>query len=205
MSHDGGDRGEPARHAAILAGGLSRRMGAPKAAMDLAGRPLISYPIAAARGAGLEPLVVAKAATPLPPLGCPLIREPDEPVHPLAGIVAALEHLAAPAIVLACDLPLLPPALLSELAARRAPFAMPAVPRAQPLVARYSPELLPQLRAGLARNEPLSLVAEGLGGDLLGAGELARFGDPGWIFANVNDRAELEAIESRLVHGPRRD
>jgi molybdopterin-guanine dinucleotide biosynthesis protein A len=52
-----------ARHAAILAGGRSSRMGEPKAGIELAGRPLISYPIAAARIAGLEPLVVAKAAS----------------------------------------------------------------------------------------------------------------------------------------------
>ena len=61
----------PAAWVAILAGGASSRMGAPKAALELAGRPMISYAIEAAESAGLLPLVVTKAGIPVPPLGCP--------------------------------------------------------------------------------------------------------------------------------------
>ena len=48
---------------AVLAGGASRRMGAPKACVELGGRPLISYPLEAAAAAGLSAVVVAKDAS----------------------------------------------------------------------------------------------------------------------------------------------
>src|SRR5207237_1174148 len=56
---------------AVLAGGASRRMGAPKALLELGGRPLLEYPLAALQGAGLQPVVVAKRRSPLPPLAVP--------------------------------------------------------------------------------------------------------------------------------------
>ena len=54
--------------AVVLAGGLSRRMGVPKALVELGGRPLLAWPLAAALDAGLEAFVVAKRGSPLPPL-----------------------------------------------------------------------------------------------------------------------------------------
>ena len=189
---------EPARHAAILAGGASSRMGRPKATMELAGRPMIEHAIGAARAAGLAPFVVAKRDSPLPELDCPLIAEPDQPRHPLAGIVAALEHAAAPVVALACDTPLVPPPLLAALAASPADFAMPVHPRAQPLIARYSPALLPRLREALAAGEPLTRTAESLGGARLGEEELRSFGDPGEFFVNVNLPADADALGSRM-------
>ena len=62
---------------AVLAGGASRRMGAPKPLAPLGGRPLISYPLGAAARAGLRAVVVAKADTPLPEVGVPVWGEPD--------------------------------------------------------------------------------------------------------------------------------
>ena len=173
-------------------------MGRSKATIELAGRPLISYGIAAARVAGLEPLVVAKPDSELPPLDCPRIPESDERTHPLAGGIAALDHSGAPVVALACDVPLVPPGLLAELAHRQASFAMPAVPRPQPLVARYAPVLLPRLRTALDGGESLIGLAEELGGDRLEAPELKRFGDPRWILANANDPAELASIAAEL-------
>lgn len=173
-------------------------MGVPKAVVELAGRPLISYPVAAASAAGLEPLVVAKASSPLPELECPIVTEPDLPAHPLAGIIAALEHLGEPVVVIACDLPLAPPALIAELASREADLVVPADPRPQPLIARYAPALLPRLRASLVMGEPLvKLVAE-IGGEAIPPEELRGFGDLEVMFANANDPAELSRIESLL-------
>ncbi len=193
----------PALRAAILAGGAGRRLGAgtgAKAAVELAGRPLASYPVATARRAGLAPVIVAKAETPLPELGCPVLTEPTEPRHPLVGVITALERFAEPLVVLACDLPLLPPELLTELSHRRARFAMPVDPHPQPLVARYTPGLLPRLRAALAAEERLVAVARSLGGDALGAAELRGYGDPEAMFANVNNRDDLRRVSALLTN-----
>ncbi|MFN8113408.1 MAG: molybdenum cofactor guanylyltransferase [Solirubrobacterales bacterium] len=189
-----------ARRAAILAGGLSRRMGSPKAAVALNGLPLISYPLAAARAAGLEPVVVAKADSALPPLDCEVLVEDASDPHPLNGIVTALERGPGPQVVLACDVPLVPPALLAELARRDAPLVVPADPRPQPLVARWDPALLDRLRAAITTGEPLVRLVAELGAEAIAGAELRTFGDPAEMFANVNDPAGLEAAE-RLLGG----
>lgn len=194
----------PALRAVILAGGAGTRItplgGEPesKAAVELAGRPLASYPIAAARLAGLAPTIVAKESSWLPSLGCPVLEEPAEPRHPLTGIVAALERFEEPVVVVACDVPLLPAELLAELGHRRARFAMPIHPRPQPLVARYTPGLLPRLREALAGREPLVEVAASLGGDGLRAAELRGYGDPETMFANVNTPEDLRRANALL-------
>ena len=61
----GGPEGRPL--AVVLAGGMSRRMGRPKALVPLGGRPLIAWPLAAAAEAGLEAVVVAKPGLSAPP------------------------------------------------------------------------------------------------------------------------------------------
>ena len=182
-----------------MAGGRGTRMGGPKAAVELAGRPLIAYPIATARDAGLEPIVVAKSGSALPALDCEVLIEPDEPAHPLAGIVAALEAFDEPLVCIACDLPLLPASLITELAAREQPLVIPADPRPQPLVARWDPELLPQLRAWLATAAPMRRLVAELGAEVIAGEELTRFGDPGVIFMNVNDPEGLARVEASLV------
>jgi molybdopterin-guanine dinucleotide biosynthesis protein A len=189
-----------ARRAAILAGGLSRRMGSPKATVALNGLPLISYPIAAARSAGLEPIVVAKAASALPPLDCEVLLEDAAEPHPLNGIVAALAHDAEAQVILACDVPLVPAALLAELASRDAPLVVPADPRPQPLVARWDPALLDRLRGAIKTGEPLVRLVAELGAEAIAGAELRAFGDPGEMFVNVNDPAGLAAAE-RLLAG----
>jgi molybdopterin-guanine dinucleotide biosynthesis protein A len=131
---------------AVLAGGRGRRLGGGKATALLAGRPLLSYPLAAMAAAGIEAFVVAKPDTELPPFvsalptdtslppggaagaagsppgrpvvaGLPeVVLEAAEPSHPLVGIIAALRHAGRPVVVLAGDMPLASPALLAALA-----------------------------------------------------------------------------------------
>ena len=52
----------------ILAGGQGRRIGGSKAVVQLAGQPLITYPLEAVRTALGDVAVVAKADTQLPSL-----------------------------------------------------------------------------------------------------------------------------------------
>jgi molybdenum cofactor guanylyltransferase len=128
---------------AVLAGGRGSRIGGDKALVELAGRPLIEYPLAAAHAAGLEAVVVAKRQTRLPPLDVRVLIEPDEPTHPLAGIVTALEHFEA-VIAVPCDMPFLGAEDLSALAAM--PDDVAVLASDQPLPALYRRAALPQLR-----------------------------------------------------------
>lgn len=138
--------------AAILAGGHGSRIGGDKALVQLAGRPLISYPLAAARAAGLEAVVVAKRATRLPPLDVPVLLEPDEPTHPLLGIVTALERHAA-IIAIPCDMPLLRASELAALAVL--PGDLATLWPGQPFPSLYRRGRLPQLRAALLAGQSM--------------------------------------------------
>jgi molybdopterin-guanine dinucleotide biosynthesis protein A len=176
--------------AVILAGGLSRRMGAPKAVVALGGRPLLAWALAAAAEAGLDAVVVAKPGSPLPPVDVPVCAEPELPVHPLTGLIAALERAAPRAVVAsACDMPFVPPALLARLAALDAVAAAPA---GEAFPARYSPAALPVLRAGLAREAPLREVLADLDP------EVVVVEDPARALLGVNDRETLARAEARL-------
>jgi molybdenum cofactor guanylyltransferase len=187
--------GEPAEGGApalavVLAGGRSRRMGAPKALVELGGRPLLAWALAAAQAAGIDAVVVAKPGSALPPLEVPVWAEPERPAHPLAGIVAALERAAPRAIVvLACDMPFVPPDLIARLAALD---AVAAAPPGEAFPARYEAAALPVLRAGLAREAPLrAVLAE------LTPIELAPRG-AAHALLGVNDPAALARAEALL-------
>jgi molybdopterin-guanine dinucleotide biosynthesis protein A len=186
----------PARRAlgAVLAGGAGRRLGGEKAGALLAGRPLISYPLAALGAAGIEEL---------PPLALPVHREPASPRHPLTGIVAALRASAAtapsprPLIAIACDLPFVAPELLTALAATPEPLVVTALDgRPQPLLARYDTSLLAELEAALEAEEPLTRTVERLRPRTVDSAELARFGDPARLLFNVNDAEDLRRAEA---------
>jgi len=185
---------------AVLAGGASRRMGTPKATLDLGGRPLLEYPLAAVQGAGLEPAVVAKPGSPLPPLAVPRWDEPAEPTHPLTGIVAALTAARGrPVLAVACDMPFVTAELLADLAARAGPLVVPEVDgRLHALLARWDPSLLPALRDALEREAPLHVVATELDAQRIDEAELRRFGDPARLLFNVNDPGDLDRAAAML-------
>ena len=140
----------------------------------MGGRPLIAWPIAAAQEAGLEVVVVAKPGSSLPPLDVPVWDEPAEPVHPLAGLVAALERAGRPIVALACDMPFVTPGLIARLAAAEGLAAPPG----EAFPARYEPAALPALRAGLAREAPVRAMLEDAAPVLAEERELIGINDP---------------------------
>lgn len=182
---------------AVLAGGLSTLAGEPKATAKLAGRPLVSYPLAALAEAGIEPAVVVKPDSQLPPLDCRVIHEPAEPVHPLAGLVAALEAADGhPVVALACDTPFVPADLLAWLAGLPDSIAVAfAAGRVHPLLGRYSADIAGLFAPALDEPMPLTEAVVSLDPRLIGEPELARFGDPKRIVFNVNSQAELQRAE----------
>jgi molybdenum cofactor guanylyltransferase len=197
--------GRRASLGAVLAGGRSSRMGAPKAMLGLAGRPLGSYPVGAVVAAGLEPVVVAKDGPDLSGLGCRIVREPDSRTHPAAGVLAALEAAEGPVVVVACDMPFVPSQLVGVLAQLAAPVAVPMLAgRLQPLLARYEPSVAPALERALALEEPLRDTVMALEPMVLGPDQLAGFGDPRWMAFNVNDRDDLATAEQLVTPSPTR-
>jgi len=190
----------------VLAGGTSSRMGAPKPAVKLAGRPLIAYPIETIIAAGLEPVVVAKAESELPQVDCPIVRDTESALHPAAGILAALRAAdGRPVVVIACDMPFVPPALVAWLAGLDAPVALPgARGRPQPLLARYGLSLAPTLEAAIERGESLHKAIGAVHPLIIDVEELTRFGEPDHITFNVNDREDLAAAERLMAVAPNR-
>jgi molybdenum cofactor guanylyltransferase len=141
---------------AVLAGGRGRRLGGDKATVELAGVPLLHYPAAALRSAGLEVAVVAKADTALPdlPPGTSVWVEAEPGHHPCHGIVHALRCAHGRTILaVACDLALLDGLTVRALlgAGQAAPLAPAVVPRTgarlHPLCALYRPAALRRLSA----------------------------------------------------------
>jgi len=177
----------------VLAGGRAVRLGGDKAGALLAGRPLVEHVVEAIRAARLEPVVVAKADTPLPPLDCATVIEPDLPRHPLCGVLAGLRATAAPAaVVCPVDMPLVTGELLRWLFDLPDPLAVVGV---QPLLGRYSGDLIPALVELLALEPPMREVAARLRARIVAEAELERFGDPARLLLNVNTAAELARAE----------
>lgn len=188
---------------AILAGGRGERLGGGKPAVALGGRPLICRPLQAAAEAGLEAVVVAKPSTELPPLEVRVLREPEEPRHPLCGVIAALRFAAAserPAVLtLGCDMPFLTPPLLAWLAQLDGAAMAHVDRRAQPLLARVPVDGLSLLELALAGRRSLRAALLELGPSMLAEAQLQRFGDPPRLCFNINDRADLRTAEQWLA------
>jgi molybdenum cofactor guanylyltransferase len=182
---------------AILAGGSGTRIGGDKALAELGGRPLISFPLAAAHAAGAEVLIVAKPDTSLPDAAARVLREPAEPVHPLCGIVSALRDADDRSLtVVAADMPFVTGELLAWLAALPDPLAVPSHGgRLHPLLARYDPSLLPTLEQALEAEAPLRETVASLSPREITERELRPFGDPERLLFNVNTPEDLEEAE----------
>jgi molybdopterin-guanine dinucleotide biosynthesis protein A len=182
---------------ALLAGGRGSRLGGAKATAEVAGRPLLAWSLDALRRATPDVVVIAKPQTPLPPCDAPVHRDEPEDFHPRHGIVSALRRAdTRTVVVVPCDMPLVPPALLEvllDVVEDGAPAAMPRTEgRVHPLCAAYAPEALRGLEAA-DPDEPLTLTLERLGAVVLDADAAAD------RMLNVNTRADLAVAEILLA------
>lgn len=138
----------------VLAGGLSRRMGADKPLLDLGGRPMIAHVIArlgCARAISANGNPARYAG-----LGLPVLPDtvPGHP-GPLAGVLAGMEWAAAHGIArivtAAADTPFFPPHLAGQLASAGAPVALAVHGGDEhPAFAAWDSALAADLRAALA-------------------------------------------------------
>jgi molybdopterin-guanine dinucleotide biosynthesis protein A len=145
--------------AAVLAGGVSRRMGRDKATMPVGGVELAATVLAAAAQVAAPVVLVAPEGHPAGRLAARVVADPAQ--GPLAALATALEALnTTHVLVLAGDHPGLRVELLAHLVA--------LAPRGEAVACRRGPRLEP-LVAVYRRIPALSAARRALpGGSLLG-------------------------------------
>ncbi|MFQ5744131.1 MAG: molybdenum cofactor guanylyltransferase [Acidobacteriota bacterium] len=189
---------------ALLAGGRSRRMGQPKATMELAGRPLAWW--AARSLAAVADTPVQVGGPPLPDLGWPCWPDLRSHEGPAAGLETALARARSAVVTSAIDTPFISPALLRRALRAVRNGALAAVPhwrdRWHPLCAAYAPDMLVRLRDWLdAGNTDLQGLLRQTPVWRLGTATLLAFGDPDLLLLNVNGRDDLAWAEAALASG----
>lgn len=196
----------------ILAGGFGRRLGRDKAGVAAGGRTLLHWSLLAAAAVSAD-LVVARrpdqAFSQLPEAPELQWREAVDERRdrgPLAGLEAALpliRHDAAVAV--ACDMPLLRPALLRAVAAAcldgdGVDIAMPVLDGvAQPLLAAYRPSVAPHATRLLNDGDGrLRALLPLLPHRLLAEEELRQHDPELASFTNINRPDDLARVEPLL-------
>ena len=142
---------------AILAGGLSRRMGREKAFLELGASTLIERVIAAAAPLTSDWMVIAPGSDAFARLNLPILPDLRPHLGPLGGLHTALKRAAHPLVLLlACDLPFLTTDFLRFMVDRLGRHQA-LVPRnaigLQPLCALYTRSCLPAVEAAIQRRE----------------------------------------------------
>jgi molybdenum cofactor guanylyltransferase len=189
---------------AVLAGGGGSRFGGPKAEVRIGGVRMAERAVVLLRTVVEDVVVVSARPLSAPP--APVIPDRVEGVGPLGGLDAALHHARdrgyEGVLLVACDLPLLTPALLDEVASALGshPAVAPARHGAgvEPLCAVYRVEVLEAVERRLAQEDrSLHALFRDVGGHVLPAAAQGA-GDP---FLNVNTLDELERAEAALAAG----
>lgn len=191
----------------ILAGGAASRYGGrPKGLVSVGGKRVIDRVAAALSATTDELLLIANdpaACDWLP--GVRTERDARPGLGSLGGIHAALWHAASPVVLVAWDMPFVPPGLLSALR-DRATDSDVVVPASdsrrgvEPLCAYYAPACLTPIERRLDAND-LRVVSfyDDVRVARLEPDEVARFGDPARLFHNINTPLDLELAERDAV------
>jgi molybdopterin-guanine dinucleotide biosynthesis protein A len=189
--------------AAVLAGGLSKRMGVAKAALPYGGGTLLEFQTNRLALLFEEVLVAVKRPPAFAVGPARVLLDAAPEAAALHGLLRVLEEVPDRVLVLAVDLPAVGPALLRAIASRGLETAAPAlVPeegdRLQPLAAVWRREVLPLARERLSRGE-LSLhgLAEEAGAEIFPEAEWRGFDPGGHAFVNLNTMQEYLAMRER--------
>jgi molybdenum cofactor guanylyltransferase len=181
---------------AILAGGQATRMGGrPKSFIEVGGRRIIDRQLEVMRPLFPELILCTNDPPLYAGLGLPMVGDAIRGVGPLAGILAVLEAMVAPrVVVVACDMPFLTPAALRLLAAAPEADVVVSVTggRPDPLFARYSRACAAPIRRRLeAGDRKVTSFFADVSVHVLGDAEL-RAVDPELRFlANCNSPEDL--------------
>lgn len=189
--------------AAVLAGGASRRMGRPKAALAYGAGTLLEFQTGRLAELFEEVLVVVKQP---PVFACGparvvLDRTPDHAA--IHGLARALEEATDRVFVLGVDLPAVPAALVRAIAQRSLHSdAAAVIPRAdgrlQPLAAVWRRSALPAAGRRIAAGDlSLTGLAEEVGAEIFEESEWKAIDPSGGAFANLNTLEQYAAQRER--------
>jgi molybdopterin-guanine dinucleotide biosynthesis protein A len=200
----------------VLAGGRSLRMGQDKAAVVLAGRPLLQRMLDKLESLHMRARVAGLRA-PVPGVTAEVLSDAHPDCGPLSGMETALTKSEAPLVlIVGVDLPLLETDFLAWMLRRASTTgAMATVPRAggkpQPLCAVYRRELLDGVTDALEKGDYkiMAAVEWAIRGDRLDCFDVERVAATGawrssrathWQFMNCNTPEEL-ALAAGLLAG----
>ncbi|HKE92174.1 MAG TPA: molybdenum cofactor guanylyltransferase [Gemmatimonadales bacterium] len=193
---------------AVLAGGAATRFdGRPKGLFEVGGRRVLDRVVDVVTAAlGAPPLLVANASDApawRPDLRCVPDLRPG--LGSLGGVYTAIASGRGPVLVVAWDMPFLERALL-ELLARGSGAWDAYLPESgaqghgsgavEPLCAVYSPACRAPIERAFARGD-LRMISfhDSVRVGTLSLDRVRAVGDPGTLFCNVNDPADLERAE----------
>lgn len=195
----------------LLAGGRSTRYGSPKALAEVGGRTILDRALAALDGAVGDAVIVANEPDAYRSAARPIRPDVRPGTGVLGGILTATEWARErgreAALVLACDMPFVPAALLRRLADEAAAEAVSIAasdgPRGvEPLCAVYGVDCADAIVRALDRDERavVSFFSD-VEVRRLPLEEVRRYGDPARMFFNVNRPDERREAE-RLAASP---
>jgi molybdopterin-guanine dinucleotide biosynthesis protein A len=194
----------------IQAGGRSTRMGGePKALLELGGRRIVERVLDVVRAVTERVLVVTNTPDLYAFLGVPMVPDVFPEGGSLGGLYSGLR--AAPgeaAFTVACDMPFLS-AEVARLVIGRAAEADVVAPRIgeqwETLHACYGKACLGPMERRLREGR---LKITGFFDEVrvlaIPEADVARLGDPGLVFMNVNTPAELERARALAAGAPAR-
>ncbi len=187
---------------AVIAGGLSRRMGADKGLIPWRGKPLVTYPLGLLSGLFEEVIIITRNTEAYRRFGYPVHADLFEYRAAMVGLYSGLSAVSKPmALMTACDMPLISEAMVRFLAAEAAKGAWAVVPATpagpEPLLAVYDKRCLPAMekliRAGDLR---IASLLSSVPSRLVSAEETGRI-DPHYLsFVNLNTPEELARAET---------
>ncbi|MBP6820947.1 MAG: molybdenum cofactor guanylyltransferase [Acidobacteria bacterium] len=211
------DRSEILVHAFIQAGGRSSRMGTDKAWLEINGRSMVEYVLAAAEPVAASLSIVINQASPnanryrelAARWNARLLYDLHDHKGPLGGINTALTHCGEheSALILACDLPFITTEFLSFLCkihqagTQHSALSTPhfiTVPtdqegRLQPLTAIYDQACLPAIEEMLAADRlKVDRLFEKVPTGVISFDAIADFGGSQLLFHNMNSSEDLQ-------------
>jgi molybdopterin-guanine dinucleotide biosynthesis protein A len=185
-----------------VAGGRSRRMGRDKALLPWGSETLLDHTLSRLRAVCEDVRILTGSAPLYLDRGATVILDHVQNAGPLGGIEAALTSPGVSAgMFLAIDIPFVPVELLRDLLTQveGVDAVVPvAAGGAQPLCAVYRASCLPAIRNSLKANDfRMTAFWSQVQVREVTESEIARFGDPAALFANINTPDDYERAGRR--------